>query len=118
MVALVNPAYLHVLGGNIGVTTGAGFGSFGPPTYIQVLGPNALPITIPVGQLPPNVAALFNQLGALTFAPGAGVGADGATAAAAGTFNPAWLIVPIVIGGALAGSGGGDGGGTTGTTKP
>ena len=116
MVALVNPAYLHVLGGNIGITTGAGFGSFGPPSYIQILGPNALPVTLPAVQLPPNVAQLFKQLAAFQITPGA-AGVNAATIGAAGGPNPAWFIVPLVIGGALAGSGGGGGNNNTGTTK-
>lgn len=86
MVAIVNPAYVSVLSGSIGVTSSAGTAVFGAGSFGMVASSTALAITVPATAVPASVTASFGTMGA---AAGVGAGAAGAglggAAAGAGT---------------------------------
>lgn len=101
MVAVVNPAYLRVLNGAIGVSNSAGAVTFAAGTTGMVASATALATTIAVTALPAAVAASFSQLGAIAITAGVGVaGAGVATGAGAGGVT---LGTIGVIGAAVAG---------------
>lgn len=92
MIALVNPAYLSVLEGTIGVTNAAGSAAFAAGATATVTSATALAVAIPAAALPASVAASFSSMGsvavgagaAASSAGGAGAGAGGAGGAGAG----------------------------------
>lgn len=81
MVALVNPAFLSVLSGAVGVSNAAGAVTFAAGTTATVASATALATTIAVTALPASVAASFSQLGSLAVTAGAGAGASGTSGA-------------------------------------
>jgi hypothetical protein len=92
MVALVNPAYLSVLRGEIGVTNAAGTTAFSAGSTATVASSAALAVAIPASALPPSVASIFSNLSSV---PISGVGAYSATSAATGG-----ITAGIIAGGA------------------
>ncbi|MDO8595424.1 MAG: FecR domain-containing protein, partial [Sulfuricaulis sp.] len=89
MVALVNPAYLSVLSGSIGVTNAAGTVAFAAGTTATVTSATALATSIAASALPASVATSFSQLSSIAVsagagATGAGAGAGGGAGAGAG----------------------------------
>ena len=57
MIALVNPAYLSVLQGTIGVSNAAGSAAFSAGATATVASSTALAVAIPAAALPASVAA-------------------------------------------------------------
>jgi hypothetical protein len=86
MVALVNPAYVSVLSGSIGVTSSAGTTVFGTGAFGIVTSSSALAAAIPASAVPASVTGAFGTMGAAAgvTAGAAGAGLGGA-AAGAGT---------------------------------
>ena len=82
MIALVNPAYLSVIQGSIGVTNAAGSAAFAAGATATVASSTALAVGISAAALPASVAASFSSMGSV--AVGAGVGAAGTGAGGAG----------------------------------
>lgn len=82
MIALVNPAYLSVLQGTIGVSNGAGSAVFSAGATATVASPTTLAVAIPADALPASVASSFSNMGSV--AVGAGAGEAGAGAGGAG----------------------------------
>ncbi len=101
MVAIVNPAYVSVLSGSVGVTSSAGTAVFGAGSFGMVASSTALAVTVPAAAVPASVTASFTTMGA---AAGVGAGAAGAglggAAAGAGTATG-------ITGGAAVGIGAG-----------
>ena len=79
MIALVNPAYLSVLQGEIGVTNTAGTAAFSAGATATVASSAALPVAIPASALPSSVASIFSNLSSVAIS-----GAGAATGAATG----------------------------------
>ena len=75
MVAIVNPAYVSVLSGSIGVTSSAGTAVFGAGSFGVVASSSALAAAIPASAVPASVTGAFGTMGA---AAGVGAGAAGA----------------------------------------
>src|ERR1017187_4023929 len=98
MIALVNPAYLSVIQGSIGVTNAAGSAAFAAGATATVASSTALAVGISAAALPASVAASFSSMGSV--AVGAGVGAAGAGAGGAGGAGAA---VGAGVGGITAG---------------
>jgi hypothetical protein len=79
MVALVNPAYLSVLQGTIGVSNTAGAAAFSAGATATVASSTTLATAIAASALPASVAATFNNLSSVAIGAGAGA-ASGAAA--------------------------------------
>jgi len=101
MVALVNPAFLSVLSGAVGVSNAAGAVTFAAGTTATVASATVLATTIAATALPAAVAASFSQLGSLAIT--AGVGAAGASVATGAAAGGVTLGTIGVIGAAVAG---------------
>ena len=85
MIALVNPAYLSVLQGAIGVTNAAGTAVFSAGATATVASATALAVAIPAAALPASVAASFNSMASVALGAGTGTaGAGGAGGSGAG----------------------------------
>src|SRR5467141_2755917 len=90
MVALVNPAYISVLGGAVTATNAAGTVAFGAGSVGSVATSAALATAIPASALPAAASAAFSNLsaaavvGAAGTAGGVSAGASEATGAATG----------------------------------
>lgn len=96
MVALVNPAYLSVLRGEIGITNAAGTKAFSAGSTATVASSTALAVSIPASALPPSVASIFGNLSSIPISgEGAWAGAGAATGAATGG-----ITADIIAGGA------------------
>jgi hypothetical protein len=89
MVTIVNPLYLTVVSGSIGVTNAAGTLVLGAGAFGTVASTGVLGVTIPASALPGAASGAFGTMGAV---PGVGAGAG---AGAAGS----------VAGGSAAGAG-------------
>jgi hypothetical protein len=98
MVALVNPAYLSVLQGTIGVSNTAGAAAFSAGATATVASSTALAVAIPAAALPASVAATFNNLGSVAIS----AGATGATGAAAGGVTGGMVAAGVAIVGVAA----------------
>ncbi len=83
MVALVNPAYLSVLQGTIGVSNAAGTAAFSAGATATVASATTLATAIAASALPASVASAFSNLGSAVIGA-AGAGAGGAAGAGAG----------------------------------
>ena len=81
MIALVNPAYLSVLQGSIGVTNAAGAATFAAGATATVASSTALAVAIPASSLPASVAQSFNSMASVAVG---GAGASAASGAATG----------------------------------
>ena len=75
MIALVNPAYLSVLQGTIGVTNAAGSVAFAAGTTATVATATTLAVSIAASALPASVASAFGNLGSVALGAGAATGA-------------------------------------------
>jgi hypothetical protein len=80
MIALVNPAYLSVTQGSIGVSNAAGAAAFEAGATATVASSTALAVAIPAAALPAAAATAFGNLSSVAIS----AGAAGATGAAAG----------------------------------
>ena len=111
MVAVVNPAFVSVINGSIGVSNAAGAATFGAGATGTVASPTAIATAIPASALPAPVASTFSQLSSIAVAAGA---AQAAGAAAGGvTAGTAAAIAAGVAAAAAAASGGEGPGGTS-----
>lgn len=81
MVALVNPAYLSVLQGAIGVSNAAGTAAFSAGATATIASATTLATAIAASALPASVASTFSNLGSVAIGA---AGAAGATGAASG----------------------------------
>lgn len=114
MLAVVNPAFVSVISGSIGVSNAAGAAAFGAGTTATVASPTAIATAIPASALPAPVASAFSQLSAVPVTAGA---AQAAGAAAGGvTVGTAAAIAAGVAAAAAAASGGEGPSGTSGTS--
>ena len=87
MIALVNPAYLSVLQGTIGVSNAAGTAAFAAGATAMVASSTTLAVAIPASELPPSVATTFGNLSSIAIGgagDGAATGAGGQGGAGAG----------------------------------
>ena len=109
MIALVNPAYLSVLQGTIGVSNAAGSVAFAAGATATVASSAVLAVGIPAAALPASVAASFSSMGSVAVSAGVGAagsgagGAGGAGAAGAGAGAGAGAAVGAGVGGITAG---------------
>src|SRR5688572_8560008 len=95
MVAIVNPAYVSVLNGSIGVTSSAGTAVFGPGAFGMVASSTALAVPVAATAVPASVTASFGTMGA---AAGVGAGAAGAAGGAAAGAGAATGITGTALG--------------------
>ena len=101
MIALVNPAYLSVLQGTIGVTNAAGSAAFSAGATATVASATSLAVAIPAAALPASVATTFGNLSSVAIgAVGAGAGA--ASGAAAGGITGGMIAAGVAIVGVAA----------------
>ena len=99
MIALVNPAYLSVLQGTIGVTNAAGSVAFSAGATATVASATALAVAIPASALPPSVASTFSNLSSVAIGA---AGAGAATGAAAGGITAGMVAVGVAVVGVAA----------------
>lgn len=116
MVGLVNPAYMQVTQGAIGVTNAAGSATFTAVSTAMVQSSTVLATSIPASALPPSISSAFSQLGAMPIA-GVGAGAGGASAAASGGLGAGAIgAIAAAIAAAVAVASQDDSSATPGTT--
>jgi len=103
MVAIVNPAYVSVLAGSVGVTSAAGTTVFGAGAFGLVASSTALAVAVPASAIPAAVTGAFGTMGAAAgvTAGAAGAGLGGA-AAGAGTATGVTTGAAIGIGAGAA----------------
>lgn len=101
MIALVNPAYLSVLQGTIGVSNAAGAAAFSAGATATVASATALAVAIPASALPASVAASFNSMGSIAIGA-AGAGAGAATGAATGGITAGMVAAGVAVVGVAA----------------
>jgi hypothetical protein len=120
MVVIVNPAYIAVTEGAVGVSNAAGTALFGSGSVGAVASGSALASPIPAASLPSAASAAFSELGAVSLsglgaAPAAGGPAGGAPAAseapAAAPSVSTGVLIGVGAAAAAAAAGGGGGGG-------
>ncbi len=99
MVALVNPAYLSVLQGTIGVSNAAGSAAFSAGQTAMVESFTTLAVGIPATALPPSVATAFGNLSSLALGA---VGAGAAVGEAAGGVTAGMVAAGVAIVGVAA----------------
>ena len=107
MVAIVNPAYVSVLQGAVGVTNAGGPVAFGAGSIGSIATSSALAITIPASALPAAASAAFSSLSAVavtagTTAGGLASGAAPGTTAAEGAGMTTGTAIGIAAGAAAA----------------
>lgn len=97
MVAIVNPAYVSVLSGSVGVTSAAGTAVFGAGSFGLVASSTTLAVAVPAATVPATVTGAFSTMGA---AAGVGAGAAGAAsgAAAAGAGAATGVTTGVALG--------------------
>jgi len=98
MIALVNPAYLSVLQGTIGVSNAAGAAAFSAGATATVASSTTLALAIPASALPASVASTFSNLGSVAI----GAGAGAASGAAAGGITAGMVAAGVAIVGVAA----------------
>lgn len=111
MVVLVNPAYVNVVNGAVGVTNGGGTAVFGAGSVGQVASASSLAVSIPASSLPAAASSAFSNLAAAQVAAAvtpevassAAAGADAATATGISGAG-AGAVVGVGVGAALIGS--------------
>ena len=84
MIALVNPAFLSVVQGSIGVSNAAGTATFAAGTTATVSSATALAAAIPASALPASVVSTMSNLSSAAVGAGAGAGAGAGSGAGAG----------------------------------
>ena len=97
MVALVNPAYLSVLQGTIGVSNVAGTASFSAGATAAVESSTVLAGAIPASALPASVATTFSNLSSVAIGAGGAAGAGAASGAAAGGITAGMVAAGIAV---------------------
>lgn len=102
MLALVNPAYLSVLQGTIGVSNAAGSAAFAAGTTATVASSAALAVAIPAAALPASVAASFSSMSSVAIGAAGAAGAGGATGAAAGGITAGMVAAGVAVVGVAA----------------
>ena len=125
MVAIVNPAYVSVLAGSVGVTNAAGTAVIGAGGFASVATAGTLAASIPASAIPAAASASFSTMGAAAgvgagatggaVAGGAATGAAGATGVTAGVAVGA-AAVAVGVGAAAAAANSNDSSSTTPTT--
>jgi hypothetical protein len=104
MVALVNPAYLSVLQGTIGVSNTAGAAAFSAGATATVASSATLATAIAASALPASVASTFSNLSSVAISA-AGAGAGAASGAAAGGVTAGMVAAGVAaVGVAVAAS--------------
>jgi hypothetical protein len=99
MIALVNPAYISVLQGTIGVSNAAGSVDFSAGQSAMVESFTTLPVSIAPAELPPSVGSAFGSLGALVIGA---LGAEAATGGAAGGITAGMVAAGVAFVGVAA----------------
>jgi hypothetical protein len=99
MIALVNPAYLSVLQGTIGVSNAAGSAAFSAGATATVASSTALAVAIPAAALPASVAASFSSMGSVAIGA---AGAGAATGAATGGITAGMVAAGVAVIGVAA----------------
>jgi hypothetical protein len=102
MVAIVNPAYVSVLQGSVGVTNAAGTAVVGAGSFASVASTGTLAATIPASAVPAGATSAFGTMGS---AAGVGAGAAGtgvAGGAATGAAGATGVSTGAAIGAAAA----------------
>jgi hypothetical protein len=100
MIALVNPAYLSVSQGSIGVSNAAGTAAFEAGATATVSSSTTLAAGIPASALPASVASTFGNLSSIAI--GAGAGAGAATGAATGGITAGMVAAGVAAVGVAA----------------
>jgi hypothetical protein len=98
MVSIVNPLYVSVLSGSIGLTNAAGTVVIGAGSFGVVSTAGTLGAAIPASAVPGAASGAFGTMGAV---PGVGAGAAGATGVAGGTAAGAGTTVGTATAGSL-----------------
>jgi len=114
MIALVNPAYLSVLQGTIGVENAAGSAAFAAGSTATVASPSALAVAIPAAALPASVAATFSNLSSVVIGA---AGAGAASGAAAGGITAGAVAAGVAVVGIAAATASSSGSGNATTTS-
>ena len=105
MIALVNPAYLSVLQGTIGVSNAAGSVAFSAGATATVAASTALAVAIPASALPASVASTFGNLSSVAIgAAGAGAASGAATGGITGGMVAAGVAIVGVAAAAASSS--------------
>jgi hypothetical protein len=99
MIALVNPAYLSVLDGTIGVSNAAGSVGFSAGATATVASSTTLAAAIPASALPASVASTFGNLSSVAISA---AGAGAATGAATGGITAGMVAAGIAVVGVAA----------------
>lgn len=99
MIALVNPAYLSVSQGTIGVSNAAGSAAFSAGATATVASSTALAVAIPAAALPASVAASFSSMGSVAIGA---AGAGAATGAATGGITAGMVAAGVAVVGVAA----------------
>jgi hypothetical protein len=115
MIALVNPAYLSVLQGTIGVSNAAGAATFAAGATAMVESSTTLALAIPASALPPSVAAAFDNLSSLALGA---AGAGAATGEAAGGITAGMVAAGVAVIGVAAAAASANSGNNPLTTTP
>lgn len=102
MIALINPAYLSVLQGTIGVSNAAGSAVFSAGTTATVASSTTLALAIPASALPASVATTFSNLGSVAIGAGAGAGAGAGGVGGAGAGAASGAAVGGITAGMIA----------------
>ena len=116
MIALVNPAYLSVLQGTIGVSNSAGSVAFAAGATATVASATALAVAIPAAALPASVTSIFSNLSSVAIGA---AGAGAATGAATGGITAGMVAAGVAVVGvaaAAASSSGSEGAASTSAT--
>lgn len=99
MIALVNPAYLSVLQGSIGVSNAAGSAAFAAGATATVASPTTFAVAIPASALPASVATAFGNLSSVAIGS---AGAGAATGAATGGVTAGMVAAGVAVVGIAA----------------
>jgi hypothetical protein len=94
MIALVNPAYLSVLQGSIGVSNAAGSATFAAGATAMVATSTTLPVGISAADLPASVATAFGNLSSVAISA---AGAGAATGAASGGITAGMVAAGVAV---------------------
>ena len=99
MVAVVNPAYVQVISGAVGVANAGGTVVLGAGAAAQVASSAALAVQIAPSALPPAASGAFGSLSAVkvSAAPGLGGASAGVQGGAAATAGAATFPAPMLL---------------------
>jgi hypothetical protein len=102
MLALVNPAYLSVLQGTIGVSNLAGSAAFSAGATASVATSTTLAVGISAAALPAVAAAAFSNLSSVAIGAAGAAGAGAATGAASGGVTAGAIAAGVAVVGIAA----------------